>query len=615
MLLLTAGCGGGGGGGGSADSGLTLSGVASMGAPLTEADVLLVSLSSGAVYFASSKTGTDGSFTLNLNPSSYPPPYILKISGTSDQQASVYSYVTSDTTKGIVVTPFTTAAVALAAGSDPEAAFLNRPNLMGGLFVSKLQLIYQSGQNIFNQLGVTSPMLLSQNAAYKADGTGADLALDALKINYSINGTVNIATKFASQTLSLTSNSTTSDATALPINALLATKIVDGVNANNACLSAAFNSNVTLQVNNCLEAGFKDAGINSASELLSTVRGFLSNKTITSTYAASLNWCDFDDTSLHFGASAAALANKTGICVAKSKFVASGQPLTMEGYYKFRVSASGADIASVKMYGNQLNDQLAIYPAMEKKIRLDGLVANTGVTSGFKLDIGTGHDNGAVSVYSAKVEFKNSSGMLLPSGTFYLQCQQNLGCQNSILSICSDSTCASTDNKSSAIVSTNTAITANILSAMQSGPVRATITAYDNLMNSGAKNVVYQKVIPIVNLPIDQATADSLSFPTLSASSMNTLKNWRGGNFSTSFSAGSAASIQAVNFYYNGNNSTKFIPSGSTSASHTGIGTGFSPLVTGCATASDYRSYELAAVVADVPMTTKYFGSCNQGDY
>jgi hypothetical protein len=617
-LLSLISCGGGsgsGGGSGTADSTLTLNGVASIGAPLTEADVLLVSLSSGAVYYATNKTGTDGSFSLTLDPKIYPPPYLLKVSGTSDQQVSVYSYITNDTTKGIVVTPFTSAAVALAAGSDPESAFLNRPNLMGGEFVNKLQVIYKAGQSVFYQFGVNAPLLLAQNNAYVANATGADLALDVLKINYSVDGSVNISTKFASQTLSLNAASTALNTTSLALNSLLANKIVDGINSNNSCLTNAYNNNSVAQFGNCLDVNFKDVGINTASSLLAGFRTYLTNKTLTQPNAASISWCDFDDGTLSFGSSAAAVANKTGVCLAKSKFVASGTTLATNSYYKFTVSATGSDIASVKLFGNQLDNSLSIYPAMEKKIRLDGLTQNTGITSGFKFEIGTKNTSNTVTIYSARVVLKDSTNTALTNGTFYLQCSQGLFCADTMLQICTNSNCTSL-SFTDAIVSTNNAVAATIQTAMQTGPVRAEVTAYNKLISDGTKTIVYQKTIPITNLPVSQDIAETLTFPTLSAASVNTLKNWSGGDFSTSFTPGSASAVYGVNFFYPYSNYFKIVSAGQSTASHSGIPGGSTAISSGCAGGSaTYRSYDLAGFVLDIPIQTKYFGSCNAGDY
>ena len=618
-LLLLISCGGGGGGSGvsgTGDTTLTLNGIASIGAPLTEADVLLVSLSGGAnVYYATNKTGTDGSFSLTLDPKIYPPPYLLKVSGTSDQQVSVYSYITSDTSKGIVVTPFTSAAVALAAGSDPESAFLNRPNLMGGEFVNKLQLIYKAGQSVFNQFGVTNHLLLSQNNAYLANATGADLALDVLKINYSVDGNVNISTKFASQTLNLNGASTTLNTTSLALNSLLANKIVEGINSNNSCLTNAYNNNSVAQFGNCLDVNFKDVGINTASSLLAGFRTYLTNKTLTQPNAASISWCDFDDATLSFGSSAAAVANKTGVCLAKSKFVASGTTLATNSYYKFTVSATGNDIASVKFFGNQLDTSLAIYPAIEKKIRLDGLTQNAGTTSGFKFEIGTKNTINTVTIYSARVVLKDSANTALTNGTFYLQCSQGLFCADTMLQICTNSNCTSL-SFTDAIVSTNNAVAATIQTAMQTGPVRAEVTAYNKLISDGTKTIVYQKTIPITNLPVSQEIAETLTFPTLSAASVSTLKNWSGGDFSTSFTPGSASAVYGVNFFYPYSNYFKILSAGQSTASHSGIPGGSTAISSGCAGGSaTYRSYDLVGFVLDIPIQTKYFGSCNAGDY
>jgi hypothetical protein len=397
---------------------------------------------------------------------------------------------------------------------------------------------------------------------------------------------------------------------------LLANKIVDGINTNNSCLANAYNNNSVVQFGNCLEVNFKDAGLSTASSLLASFRTYLTNKTLTQPNAASISWCDFDDVTVSFGSSPAAVANKTGVCLAKSKFVASGTTLVTNSYYKFTVSATGSDIASVKFFGNQLDTLLAIYPAIEKKIRLDGLTQNTGTTSGFKFQIGTKNTSNTVTVYSARVVLKNNAGTALTNGTFYLQCQQGVLCQNTQLSICTDADCSSTDNKSSAIVSTNSAIAGTILTAMQAGPVRAEVTAYNKVILDGSKTIVYQKNIPITNLPLSQESAETLTFPTLSAASVTTLKNWSGADsFSTSFTPGSAAAVYGVNFYSLNINDLKILSAGQLTASHPRTDGGAIPISSCSGGSPTYRSYDLVGFVLDMPIQTKYFGSCSPNDY
>ena len=70
-----------------------ISGVASLGAPMTEAIINLKSLANGAEYFPGS-TDLSGGFSFAVDTALYPPPYLIRVtSELGGQTASQFSFV------------------------------------------------------------------------------------------------------------------------------------------------------------------------------------------------------------------------------------------------------------------------------------------------------------------------------------------------------------------------------------------------------------------------------------------------------------------------------------------------------------------------------------------
>jgi hypothetical protein len=181
VTMLTA-CGG--GGGGNTSNTTTFTGVASAGAPITDATITVLS-SNGSLTTLSSSTGSNGAFNFSLDKTQYPSPYLLKISKSSGQTTgSYYAYASADGTTGILVTPISNAVLSLASNADMNSLFESGTfsNLSSTTISNALDKVYAAGSNVFAALSVTDKNKLLNNSSYVANGEGQDAALDILSI-------------------------------------------------------------------------------------------------------------------------------------------------------------------------------------------------------------------------------------------------------------------------------------------------------------------------------------------------------------------------------------------------------------------------------------------------
>lgn len=605
----------------------TISGVASAGAPIGTADISIVSLANGQVFYPSGKTAVDGKFSFSIDTAAYPAPYVIRIVG-SNQEAPTYSYIASANSPGVVVTPFSTAAISLGANASPEAVFNRTTAITATQFQAGRNLIFAAGKDIFNALGATDESKLFSNTAYVADGTGVDAALDVMAIsNPSKNtGQTIVTTKLSSKSVLVSNGDSPAAVSSLSVHGGRAQSVINGINTTNNCLREAINANdLNKWSNQCLDGTFKDEGRTDKASILADARADLPIP-IVSIPAASVKWCDFDDINLNFSSPAGTLANQSGVCYATFRHIAaSGISIPDEGYYRFTLDGTGNAVSSVKYYGNQLDAWLEVRPAIISKSRVDGEAGNTGVRSGYEFVIGTGLVDGNTTIgpgtpLSAKVEVLDHTQSVID--TFHMQCVQGASCLDSELTVCTDASCSQvgTHNLRTSLVSVNSTLSGQIVAALQQGPVRAKITAYNKIMSDGTKAVVYTRTVPIVGVPIPQSEADTISFPSLTSAGISALAAWSGlPSLTINFERGNTM----VNFVGFGSVPGLGVPwtevsllKGETSAVFSGVsssnGSTINPIVAGCGT---YRAVYFQGTYLGLPVETKWFGACGPMNY
>jgi hypothetical protein len=479
---------------------------------------------------------------------------------------------------------------------------------------------------LFQSMGISSGDKLANDTTYTANGSGPDSVLDILKLNYanSATGDVLISGKFASSGRLITTSTT--NVVALPISGALTGGVLSGISSVNACMVSASAANNATSLASCLDSGFKERGASTASAYLTMLNNYVG--TLANFRPAVLKWCDFDDSTVTMESTASTLAGKTGVCLAKVPFTNNQGGTTLyDAYYKFTVNGAGTGISTVKMLGNGMDGSFNVYPAIEKKIQIDGLSENAGViNSGYRFEINNSLSGGQRYPLSAKVELIKFDNSVI--ATVYLRCQQvsptnpNATCQNTNLSICTDASCATTDNTSGAISNANSAVATQIMTALQTGPVRATMTAYTNVDRTGSS---FTKPVPINELPIPQSEVAEAVMPTLNAKAISDLQKWDGSSSSLSlgFSSG-VAGVRVGGFYSDDMqiNVQAQPDRGSSILNLSGVGmSNASSLMTGadvCAVANlgkTYRAITLVGSYRDTPVFTKYFGSCTAGSY
>ncbi len=626
-LLLSA-CGGGGGGGGSSTtttSGSSVSGTASTGAPVAGGAIAILSLSNGAIYYSDSKTASDGTFSLAIDSALYPAPYLVRVSSKTGN-ANYYSYVSSNGSSGNIITPISSYALGLAGNKNPDDLFSGSTKISESSFNAAVGLIYTAAKGIFNDKGYASSNAITSNASYLANGEGLDGVHDILNIvsTNAFAGDILVGTKYLTGAVPLTSSTSESSITPITLSVDLPSSIASQINVNNVCIKNATNANSSSAMAACLDTNYKDEGNTSAAKLLSDIRSGLPG-TLTKINPVSIQWCLFDNPALNFKSPATSLAGQSGVCYATFDLIAGDTPEYGDSYYKIIVDASGKAVTSAKMYGNQLEDQLRVTAAVQKKLRLDGLTNNTGIASGYAFSIGTalGPNYSVVSTtnLAAKIEILDSSSNNL--GTFYMSCVQGNSCIDSELTMCSSTDAnacknnANVDKVNDQILNVGSSLSSSIVSAMQLGPVSAKVTAYRDLARTTPNFV---KSIPITGTPLPLEDANKIVFPSLSSATQAAVAAWNGGNsIDAAFSPG-GISLTDVEFWAspnaNVNSSNISVKAGQTTGTFTGIsGSGIIPIAAGCPQMATWRGSGLSGFYQGRHVYTKYFGSCSPYDY
>lgn len=183
---------GGGGGGSSASSPVTLTGVAAYGAPYPLGSKLTVTDGSGKVIIDGQEiTSTDGSYSLVI-PATAVAPFIISV--TADELPSLVSLVPQKADGIANVTPITNLIAShLANSGNPAdlAAEISSGNQMtADKVAAKTAEVKAVLAPLLSAAAVTSDPL---TGAFKADGTGMDRVLDALKLDViPVSGAANI---------------------------------------------------------------------------------------------------------------------------------------------------------------------------------------------------------------------------------------------------------------------------------------------------------------------------------------------------------------------------------------------------------------------------------------
>ena len=638
LSVLTA-CGGGGGGSSTGSSGNSISGVASVGAPITDAEVVLLS-SNGSYYTPSVRTGSDGKFQFNIDSSTYTAPYLMKITKQSGQsKGSYYAFVESSNAAGLLVTPISNATLGLAANSSLDEIFASG-TIPSGLNASNistaLEKVYTAGRNGFSAVSISSSSSLLQNINYVANGEGQDAVLDMLNFHSAsaVNGSVLIGSKLTGASVKVENGSSVGAITEIPFGANGASLLVEinnKINLVNNCIKTAVNSNSAAPT--CVDDNYLGSGA-AKSDFIDYVR--YDFPTISSIGLSSIRWCTFDSSNLSFNSSASQLVNATGVCNASFDITLPNGSSYISEDYKFTLNSSGSGVSEVKVYGNQANDSFDISPKILVKRRVDGYTMNTGITSGYMFDIGTGllEGNGnptilSTSNLSAKVEILRANNSVID--TFYMQCVQGSGCINSRLAVCKNksSTCASGyDTVADNVISVDSNLGDSIVSALAQGFVKARITTYNKILSDQTKSVNAVKVRPIVGLPISSEVASQLTPPSLTAASSTALANWTGQdsiNLSLEqgdrrislttirFSVAPSADVETENITINHQ---------TTSVPFTGLSSGNNSQIVplgnvGCSQMSgvDWRGIYIEGTFSNIPVEVKQFGSCYESNY
>ena len=173
-----------------------LSGVAALGAPMSDATVRVVD-ATGQVVGTTTTHPADGSYAVTLKPSLAP--LMVQASGTDStgQPLVLHSAVSAlAATSFANITPLSEAVVALALGGDPKPVFSNAattPSALAALLsLSASQDLVKTlvKTNLSDaKVGDAKKLDLLADAAFKANKTGVDLALETVALSYGTSNT------------------------------------------------------------------------------------------------------------------------------------------------------------------------------------------------------------------------------------------------------------------------------------------------------------------------------------------------------------------------------------------------------------------------------------------
>ena len=617
MISLLTGCGG---GPTSVTSPSKVTGVASVGAPMSSATVTVKSLVNG-LSFNAGITDSEGKFSFEINTTQYPFPQLIRITSKSSEGAVAHFSYLDKPGDGFLVTPFSSAALALGANRVSDAAFRDGLDIGKSVFDEKAMIIYQAVEPILSSIGVTRSEELIQNVNFIANGKNADSFFDIVKINYdgTLSGDLLITSKFSGKAVELDNNTTKNSVGTLATSGTLSSNIIDAINENNLCLEKGLEANSKDVIDTCLASGFEDSGIKTAQELLERWKAIVAGELISE--PSQIKWCNFNDDSLSFSSEPSLLQNQEGICLASHNIVKSGESNTFSGYYTFKIDSSGENVSSVELFGNQVATSVSAYPFLIKKVRIDGISDNTGIASGYRFDISTGiksdSENSQAKVVAARVRLKGQSGNSITGGTFYMQCRQGglTDCTDSYLSMCTSSNCAAFELFSDGVFTTSETFINRLIEQMKTGQVLAEIVTYSDTNRSSQ---VYTKDVGVVGIPIAQKIAEGLGFPSLNNSSVAILSSWvSDADLSLSFSTGMANLFEGVFKVMQGTEEKSSISRITSdrvvisSPNSYGVGA----LSGNCDVAGTLRSFTFRGSLNDTSTEVKYFGSCSSSDF
>lgn len=634
-----------GGGSTSSGSGSSISGVASAGAPIGDAEITVLS-SNGLYYTTSVRTSSDGKFQFNIDALTYVAPYLLKITKqTGESKGSYYSYTESSNSSGLLVTPITNATLGLAVNSNLDQIFTSGtiPSSLNKVSIdSASDKIYAAGRNVFSAVSISNSSSLLNNANYVANGEGQDSALEMLNFfsASAVNGSVLVGSKLTGTSVKVENNSVASSITEIPfaLNSVsLLVAINTRINTVNQCLKSAVNSNTGSP--SCIDDNYLGSGTVKSNYIDQLRYDF---PTINVISLPSIKWCRFDNGSLTFDTPANQLANATGVCNASSDITVPGGVDYIREDYKFTLNSAGSGVSDVKVYGNQANDSFEIYPKILVKRRVDGYTTNTGITSGYMFEIGTAlqeNSNGTRGILSssnlsAKVEILTASDSVID--TFYMQCVQGSSCIDSYLAVCSNksATCAADlDKVADGVVSVDSSLGNTIISSLAQGFVRARVTTYNKILSDQAKVVNAVYIRPIVGLPVNSEVANQLVIPSLTTASSTALANWTGeDSINLSLSAGDGRiSLSSMRFSVDPAADVETediaINHETTSVTFSGLSSGSNRQIirlnsADCSQSSssnprsiDWRGIYIVGTFSNIPVEIKQFGSCYENNY
>jgi hypothetical protein len=177
----------------------TLSGVAAIGAPLTNAQVKVID-GSGAVVGSATTRPTDGAYSLSLSNKVLKAPLLVQVSG-SDASGSpqlLHSAVPLlDAAKPAMIanlTPLSNAIVALAIGSDPQPVFASTAASAAAMVAPAASAASAAGEFVKSLIKTQLSDLKFTNAAaldllgdadFVADKSAKDLLLESLRVQLS----------------------------------------------------------------------------------------------------------------------------------------------------------------------------------------------------------------------------------------------------------------------------------------------------------------------------------------------------------------------------------------------------------------------------------------------
>lgn len=280
----------GGGGGGSASSPITLTGVAAYGAPYPVGSKLTVTDGSGKVIIDGQLiTSTDGSYALVI-PASAIAPFIINV--TADELPSLVSLVPQKADGIANVTPITNLIASHLANSGNPADLAAEISTGNQITVDKVALKTAEVKAVLAPLLAAAEVTADPlTGAFKADGTGMDRVLDALKLDVipvagASNIVIGLKTALEEDELpvelaysrgagtsgdapSLTSQISTANLTARLAPSGISVKIDDWVKKMMACQAEGIDTRVNLKntnnaaASNIISAVCKDLFVNS----------------------------------------------------------------------------------------------------------------------------------------------------------------------------------------------------------------------------------------------------------------------------------------------------------------------------------------------------------------